>query len=112
MSPRQFKNLEPNNVLTVLQLRFPSLVWLCDKLGLEISIARSRRVIRSFIEEAVKTDVADKEGNYIERFNAEISPEKHIDSPFSTLNGKMHLTNSLVGLLSSNPLRSESVFVI
>ena len=33
---RQFKNLEPYNVLTVLQLRFPSLVWLCDKLGLEV----------------------------------------------------------------------------
>ena len=33
---RQFKNLEPYNVLSVLQLRFPSLVWLCDKLGLEV----------------------------------------------------------------------------
>ena len=49
----------------------------------------------SFIQEALNTDVADKEGNYIERFNAEISAEKHTDSPFSLVNGKTHLTNSL-----------------
>ena len=64
--------------------------------SLQNSIARSRRLINRFIEKAVNTDVADKEGNYIERFNAEISNKEDINSPFSEVNRKMHLTNSLV----------------
>ena len=33
----QFKNLEPGNVKTVLQLRYPSFAWLYEALGLEVS---------------------------------------------------------------------------
>ena len=34
---KQFQNLQPNNIIKVLQLKYPPLVWLCDKLGLEVS---------------------------------------------------------------------------
>ena len=52
--------------------------------------------ITAALKDAVDTDVADKEGNYVERFNAEISSDKPADSPFSLVNGKTHLAGTVV----------------
>ena len=52
--------------------------------------------IQGVLNEAMDTDVADKEGNYIERFNAEISADKPPESPFSLENGKTHLAGTVV----------------
>ena len=52
--------------------------------------------IQSALKDAVDTDVADKEGNYIERLNSEISADKPLESPFSLENGKTHLAGSVV----------------
>ena len=52
--------------------------------------------IQYLLKDTMDTDVADKEGNYIERFNAEISADKPLESPFSLENGKTHLAGSVV----------------
>ena len=52
--------------------------------------------ITAALNDAVDTEVADKDGNYVERFNAEISSEKPTDSPFSLVNGKTHLAGTVV----------------
>ena len=52
--------------------------------------------IMSAVKYMVDTDVADKEGNYIERFNAEVLARKTSDPPFSLANGKAHLAGSVV----------------
>ena len=56
--------------------------------------------ITAALKDAVDTDVADKDGNYVERFNAEISSEKPADSPFSLVNGKTHLAGTVVSSLT------------
>ena len=52
--------------------------------------------ITAALNDAFDTDIVDKEGNYVERFNAEISSEKPMDSPFSLVNGKTHLAGTVV----------------
>ena len=52
--------------------------------------------IMSAVKYLADSDVSDKEGNYIERFNAEVLTRKTRDPPFSLLNGKAHLAGNVV----------------
>ena len=68
--------------------------------------------ITAALNDAVDTEVADKDGNYVERFNAEISSEKPTDSPFSLVNGKTHLAGTVVCTCILTLGLSNSMFIL
>ena len=39
---KQHEQFQPDNILTLLQLKFPTFVWMFEKLGLEVKITFSK----------------------------------------------------------------------